>query len=65
MRITLNGAPRDVVATRLIDILTELDLAEAKVATAVNEAFVPEGARSETHLSEGDRLEVVAPMQGG
>ena len=37
----------------------------AKVATALNEGFVPEAARAATPLSEGDRIEVLAPMQGG
>lgn len=65
MRIILNGAPRDVSATLLPDILNELGLSEAHVATAVNEDFVAAPNRASVSLSEGDRLEVVAPMQGG
>ncbi len=65
MRITLNGAPRDVSATGLVEILEELGYAEKKVATAVNEDFVPACDRMGLTLTEGDRLEVVAPMQGG
>jgi sulfur carrier protein len=42
-----------------------LGLAEARVATALNGVFVPKGARAETVVQEGDRLEVLAPMQGG
>jgi sulfur carrier protein len=37
----------------------------ATVATAVNGEFVPAGARHALHLREGDRVEVLAPMQGG
>ena len=40
-------------------------LADARVATALNGAFVPAGARAATPLGEGDALEIVAPMQGG
>ncbi|HTT06895.1 MAG TPA: sulfur carrier protein ThiS [Steroidobacteraceae bacterium] len=38
---------------------------EAIVATAVNGEFVPARARGEIHLRDGDRVEVLAPMQGG
>ncbi|MEM7190702.1 MAG: sulfur carrier protein ThiS [Pseudomonadota bacterium] len=65
MRITLNGALRDVNAVALPDILEELGYGGARVATAVNEDFVPVTARAGTTLSDGDRLEVVAPQQGG
>ena len=65
MRIVLNGDPREVGATCLSDLLTELGFGEAKVATAVNEAFVPAAHRDKTQLNDGDRLEIVAPMQGG
>jgi sulfur carrier protein len=37
----------------------------AAVATALNEAFVPSALRASTPLSDGDRLEIVAPKQGG
>jgi sulfur carrier protein len=65
MKITLNGAPHEVRATRLSDVLAELGFADARVATAVNGDFVPATGRDGTELFEGDRLEVVAPQQGG
>jgi sulfur carrier protein len=65
MKITLNGAPHDVCATRLPDVLAELGLSDARVATAVNGDFVPAAGRDRIELAEGDRLEVVAPQQGG
>ncbi|MGF1551329.1 MAG: sulfur carrier protein ThiS [Paracoccaceae bacterium] len=64
MRIILNGEPRDVTAPTLSAALSELGY-EGQVATAVNEAFVPAAAREDTRLAEGDRLEVLAPRQGG
>ena len=65
MKITLNGAPHEVHATRLSDVLAELGFAEAKVATAVNGDFVPASGRERAELSDGDRVEIVAPQQGG
>ena len=38
---------------------------DAVVATALNGQFVPVGSRTNARLAEGDRLEVLAPMQGG
>ncbi len=65
MKITLNGAPREVMANRLSDLLEECGFGGAKVATAVNEDFVPASDRGATMISNGDRVEVVAPRQGG
>ncbi|CAM3053987.1 sulfur carrier protein [Paracoccus aminovorans] len=65
MKITLNGAPHDLAGPTVQDALTQIGLAEAKVATALNGAFLPAAARPGTTLKDGDALEVVAPMQGG
>ncbi len=65
MRIIVNGASRDTSAQDLASALAELGLGEAVVATALNGEFVPSTARGATRLAEGDRLEVLAPMQGG
>lgn len=65
MKIEVNGEAREVAGETLAAALAELGWAEARVATALNGAFVPKGARADTMLSPGDRLEVLAPMQGG
>lgn len=65
MRIEVNGEAREVAGETLAEALVELGWADARVATALNGDFVPKGARAETVLSPGDRLEVLAPMQGG
>jgi sulfur carrier protein len=65
MKITLNGAVQETAATTLAELLAETGQAGAKVATALNEGFVPSARRAETRLSPGDRVEVVAPRQGG
>lgn len=65
MKITVNGTATEVETVRLDEILIELGHGDAKVATAVNEDFVPASLRAATELSTGDRLEIVAPRQGG
>jgi sulfur carrier protein len=65
MRIVLNGEAREVRAGTLATALEELGYAGATVATAVNGGFVPAGARAGQALAEGDRVEVLAPRQGG
>jgi sulfur carrier protein len=65
MRIIVNGASRDIAAQDLTSVLAELGLGGAVVATALNGEFVPSGERGATRIAEGDRLEVLAPMQGG
>lgn len=65
MRIQLNGEAREVGGATLAEALEELGYGGAKVATAVNEDFVPAGARAGHALRDGDRVEVVAPRQGG
>lgn len=64
MKITLNGQDQDTTATTLADLLDQQGFS-GRVATAVNGAFVPAAARAATALSDGDKVEVVAPMQGG
>ncbi|NYS25852.1 sulfur carrier protein ThiS [Rhodobacteraceae bacterium 2376] len=65
MKIDVNGTAHDVTATTVAEALAELGWAEARVATALNGDFLPKGARATTPLAEGDRLEILAPMQGG
>jgi sulfur carrier protein len=65
MKLVVNGEDRDVAAATLAEALQTLDFAEAKVATALNGEFVPARAREATPLKEGDRIEIVAPRQGG
>ena len=65
MKITLNGLEREVSENSLDRALRELGYYDGAIATAVNGEFIPKTQRLEIVLSEGDRVEVVAPMQGG
>jgi sulfur carrier protein len=65
MRLVVNGEPHEVRAATLAEALQLLDYVQAKVATALNGEFVPARAREATSLKDGDRIEIVAPRQGG
>jgi sulfur carrier protein len=65
MKITLNGVEREINESSLDQALRELGYCEGAIATAVNGQFIPKTQRLDIALSEGDRVEVVAPMQGG
>lgn len=64
MKIVINGESRQVQAETLALLLEECGFS-GRVATAVNEEFVPATLRANHQLHDGDRVEIVAPMQGG
>ena len=61
----VNGEPCEVEAANLADLLRKLDYADAIVATALNGEFVPARRREATPVRDGDRIEILAPRQGG
>ena len=62
----VNGETVSARAAGLGDLIAELGYTDAnRVATAVNGAFVPRRERAATRLAPGDRIEIVAPRQGG
>lgn len=65
MNIQFNGDPHATRATTLDTLLSEVGLDASTVATAVNGNFVPKSLRAGHALTEGDQVEVLAPMQGG
>lgn len=65
MNIVLNGKALAVESKTLAELLVFLGHAEKEVATAVNSEFVPIAQRVDVELSDGDRVEVIAPMAGG
>tara|TARA_B100000674_G_scaffold346850_1_gene290319 strand:+ start:90 stop:284 length:195 start_codon:yes stop_codon:yes gene_type:complete len=64
MKITINGKPQLIQANNLENLLLELKY-QGKLATALNENFIPLNERKKTILKDGDRVEIVAPMEGG
>jgi sulfur carrier protein len=65
LKIMVNGAERTISVETLAELCRSLGYGEMKVATALNGAFVPADRRAETRLSPEDRIEIVAPRQGG
>lgn len=65
LSLLVNGEAVTLRGATLADLLAELGYGSAKVATARNGEFVPERARAATPLAAGDRIEIVAPRQGG
>lgn len=65
MKLTVNGQPREVMAETLSALLTELGYENTTVATALNGDFVAMDERDGRDISDGDRIEILAPMKGG
>lgn len=64
-QIIVNAEEIKVSADNVEAALTELDYTTPSIATALNGVFIPRELRAGTALSDGDRLEILAPMQGG
>lgn len=65
MKLIINGEERQIEAGTLSALLTALDYEGDWLATALNGDLVPRADRARTALSDGDRIEILAPKQGG
>ncbi|WP_166418256.1 sulfur carrier protein ThiS [Cochlodiniinecator piscidefendens] len=65
MNILVNDIPREINTPTLAAALVELGFDHPAIATAVNGVFVPASNRAAQVLSQGDKLEILSPMQGG
>ena len=66
MNIHVNGNETELTQPMsLADMLNQRQDKPENYAVAINETFVPRSAYSSTMLSEGDRIELLVPMQGG
>ena len=65
MQIFVNGDRHDIDSETLALALNRLGYGGKKIATAVNGRFVAAAMRPDLKLADGDKVEVVAPMQGG
>ena len=63
--LAVNGEPAAAEAATLEALLAELGHDPAAVATALNGEFVPRRKRAQTPIQDGDRVEILAPRQGG
>jgi sulfur carrier protein len=65
MKLTVNGEALELDAGSLADLLSKLDYEGDWLATAVNGDLVHREERDAHTLKEGDRIEILSPMQGG
>lgn len=66
MQIFLNGDKRTLVQDITVaDLITELNLADQRLAVEVNAELVPRSTFSSHHLKAGDEIEIVHAIGGG
>jgi sulfur carrier protein len=64
--LQLNGENKTLKAgASITDAINDWRLEDKSFAVAVNEEFIPKSAYGETSLIEGDKVELLIPMQGG
>jgi len=66
MKISINGEIKEFDKDTLTikEILDELGYSKG-IAVALNETFVLKGKYQDTIVKEGDRLDILSPVQGG
>ena len=65
MRVIVNGEHREVEASHVDGLLSELDYEGTHCAIALNFDVVPRSAWAQTELKSGDEIEIISPRQGG
>jgi sulfur carrier protein len=65
MQVIVNGEAREVSASRVDALLSELEYEGTHFAIALNFDVVPKSRWAETHLKAGDEIEIITPRQGG
>lgn len=66
MKIILNGQPLTLEnSVSITDFLIDQGYDGKVVAVAINNNFVPKSLYPEQQIQDNDRIEIVAPMQGG
>ncbi len=65
MNLIVNGERQFLEAATLADLLAVLEYEGDWLATAVNGDLVHREDRADARLKEGDRIEILSPMQGG
>jgi len=66
VNVTVNGTMADIAdGWSVADLVRDRADEQRKVAVARNGEVVPRGVWETTRLSEGDSLEILAPVAGG
>jgi sulfur carrier protein len=65
MRVIVNGEQREIAASHVDALLSELEYEGTHFAIALNFDVLPRGRWAETQLQPGDEIEIITPRQGG
>ena len=65
MRVTVNGEVREISASRVDALLSELEYEGSHFAIALNFDVLPKSRWAETPINNGDEIEIITPRQGG
>jgi sulfur carrier protein len=65
MVLIVNGERQEVAAPTVTALLDELGYEGSFLAVAVNQEVVRRASWADKLLSEGDRIEILTPRQGG
>jgi sulfur carrier protein len=66
MRVLVNGETMEVPEGMSVDgLLEHLKVKREYAAVALNREITPKAQYADTHLKDGDRVEIVRPMGGG
>ncbi len=65
MRVTVNGEAREISASRVDALLSELEYEGTHFAIALNFDVLPKSKWAETPIKSGDEIEIITPRQGG
>ncbi len=66
MTIVVNGKPCTFSnISTLADLLDHLNLDRTYIAVAIDQTFLPPESYESAHLTDGQAVEIVTPMQGG
>jgi sulfur carrier protein len=65
MRVTVNGEQREISASHVDALLSELEYEGTHFAVALNYDVLPRSAWAQTQLKNGDEIEIITPRQGG
>ncbi|UYV18992.1 sulfur carrier protein ThiS [Halomonas qaidamensis] len=66
IKLTLNGEPHTLAAgLSAADLIEQLGLTGRRIAVEINEQIVPKSQLAQTHLANGDQIEVVHAIGGG
>ena len=65
MRVTVNGEQREIAASSVDALLSELEYEGTHFAIALNYDVLPRSRWAETPIKNGDEIEIITPRQGG